>query len=193
LREAILGAATKEFAKRGFEGASLNRIIASAKLSKGSFYYYFDDKADLAATALAEVTRGVTPSVELDGVVDAPTFWAAMERFQRRTLEPLAHDPSQLELVSKLGAAYVDHPELAAKVLPLLQDLYELAFSFWVRGQEVGAVRKDLPVEQLVAVLTGVKEALLRARLPRDRTVTLHELTELATLQLDLFRRLTAP
>ena len=188
-----MAAAIREFARRGYEAASLNRIIKSAHLSKGSFYYYFDDKADLAATALAQVTRDLTAPLELDSIVDPPSFWATMEHFQHQTLEPLARDPAQLELITKLGTAYVEHPELASRVLPLISDFYQMALSAWRRGQDVGAVRKDLPVELLMAVLTGTKESLLKARLPRDRALTLQEIADLSTLLLDFFRRLSVP
>lgn len=193
LRRSILAAATREFAKRGYEGASLNRIIRASTLSKGSFYYYFDDKADLAATALAQVTRDIAPLLDLHAIVDAPSFWATMKRFQRSTLEPLAHDPAQLELIGKLATAYVDHPELAQRVLPLVSDYVQLALSAWRRGQEVGAVRDDLPVEELMAVMAATKEAVLKARLPRDGVLTLEEIDHLATLMFDFFRRLAAP
>ena len=51
-RERIMEAAAKEFAAHGYEGATLNRILVEAGISKGAAYYYFDDKADLYLTAL---------------------------------------------------------------------------------------------------------------------------------------------
>ncbi len=50
-RERIMEAAAKEFAAYGYEGASLNRILEQAEVSKGAAYYYFDDKADLFVSA----------------------------------------------------------------------------------------------------------------------------------------------
>ena len=49
-QEAILEAAAEEFAEKGFEAASINRIIRASGMSKGSVYYYVEDKADLFAT-----------------------------------------------------------------------------------------------------------------------------------------------
>lgn len=46
-REAIIHAATAEFADNGLESASTNRIIANSGISKGSFYQYFEDKQDV--------------------------------------------------------------------------------------------------------------------------------------------------
>lgn len=46
-RERILRAACDEFARVPFEEASINRIIKSADISRGSFYTYFADKRDV--------------------------------------------------------------------------------------------------------------------------------------------------
>ncbi len=48
----ILESAVSEFTQRGFDGASLNQIISTAGLSKGSFYYYFENKIDLLVGVL---------------------------------------------------------------------------------------------------------------------------------------------
>ncbi len=46
------GSSSKAFVAHGYVGASLNRILDDAGISKGAAYYYFDDKADLYATAI---------------------------------------------------------------------------------------------------------------------------------------------
>ena len=46
-RNVIVDAAVNEFADYGFEGASINRIVANSGISKGSFYQYFEDKMDV--------------------------------------------------------------------------------------------------------------------------------------------------
>jgi AcrR family transcriptional regulator len=46
-RRAIVEAAVDEFAAYSYEQASVNRIVASAGIAKGSFYQYFEDKKDL--------------------------------------------------------------------------------------------------------------------------------------------------
>lgn len=43
----ILDAAKKEFAARGYDGASLNTICAENDISKGIIYHYFKDKDEL--------------------------------------------------------------------------------------------------------------------------------------------------
>ena len=46
-RKRITDAVIKEFKERPNEKVSINRIIKTAEISRGSFYQYFDDKVDL--------------------------------------------------------------------------------------------------------------------------------------------------
>ena len=46
-RNRISQAILKEFSSASTEKVSINRIIKAAKISRGSFYQYFDDKVDL--------------------------------------------------------------------------------------------------------------------------------------------------
>lgn len=46
-QERIIDAILQEFSGSTAEKASINRIIKTAKISRGSFYQYFDDKVDL--------------------------------------------------------------------------------------------------------------------------------------------------
>jgi AcrR family transcriptional regulator len=46
-RNRIIDAVMKEFSSSSTEKVSINRIIKSADISRGSFYQYFDDKVDL--------------------------------------------------------------------------------------------------------------------------------------------------
>ncbi len=46
-REKILKAALKEFAHRGYSGASVQAIVDAAKVTKPTLYYYFKNKAAL--------------------------------------------------------------------------------------------------------------------------------------------------
>lgn len=46
-RKRITDAIIKEFMERPNEKVSINRIIKTAEISRGSFYQYFDDKVDL--------------------------------------------------------------------------------------------------------------------------------------------------
>jgi AcrR family transcriptional regulator len=58
-RDRIFAAATREFAARGFAGASVDRIAAAARLNKAMIYYHFRSKAALYREILRDMFRAV--------------------------------------------------------------------------------------------------------------------------------------
>ena len=46
-KDRIIVSAKREFTQHTYEKTSINRILDEAKIPKGSFYQYFDDKSDL--------------------------------------------------------------------------------------------------------------------------------------------------
>jgi AcrR family transcriptional regulator len=58
-RARILAAAAAEFAARGFDGASVDRIARAARLNKAMIYYHFKNKAALHG----EIVRGLMEAV----------------------------------------------------------------------------------------------------------------------------------
>ncbi len=54
-RERILAAATAEFALRGFEAATVDRIAARARLNKAMIYYHFHSKRALYTRVLRDI------------------------------------------------------------------------------------------------------------------------------------------
>ncbi|WP_157251338.1 TetR/AcrR family transcriptional regulator [Nonomuraea typhae] len=57
VRRRLLGEATRLFAERGFEGTSVQEIVAAAGVTKGAMYHYFDSKDDLLHEIYARVLR----------------------------------------------------------------------------------------------------------------------------------------
>lgn len=55
--QALLSAALEEFSKKNFDEASMNRILKNAGVSKGVFYYHFQDKEALYLYLVKESSR----------------------------------------------------------------------------------------------------------------------------------------
>lgn len=53
-RDRIIREVKREFAEHPVDKISINRIIQRANISRGSFYQYFDDKADLISVVTGE-------------------------------------------------------------------------------------------------------------------------------------------
>lgn len=102
-RSAIISAGHKLFASRSMEGVSIDDIIGTADIAKGSFYNHFDDKESLAATII-ELVQGDCERhvfVANQDIEDAPTrvarAMAVMVRY--------AHDnPDRLKAMLSLSA-----------------------------------------------------------------------------------------
>ena len=158
-RRRILETAAVEFSARGFEGASLNQLLERLDLSKGSFYYYFDDKADLFITVVDYAWKIMLPAEDLDlGDLDATIFWPTLELLMRETRARVHEKPWLVGLARLM----YDPPEAAGVREALAEKFAEVRQ--WQedlirRGQHVGAVRSDLPADLLRALLVGADEA----------------------------------
>ncbi len=71
-REAILDAAERLFAEKGFLGASLGDIVAEVGIAKPSLIHHFPTKERLYAAVLERIGTGLTPLVEACRASDDP-------------------------------------------------------------------------------------------------------------------------
>ena len=155
----ILETAAGEFAARGFEGVSLNQLIDRLGMSKGSFYYYFDDKADLFSTVADLAWAIVIPTESLDlEALDAGNFWLSLEALMSEARSRIRANP----WLAGFTRLMYDPPEIPG-VREALAEKFEEARQWQAelirRGQQLGTVRDDLPVELLQALLVGADEA----------------------------------
>jgi AcrR family transcriptional regulator len=158
-RHHILETAAEEFAARGFDGTSLNRLIDRLGISKGSFYYYFDDKADLFTTVADHAWATVLPAGGLDlEAFDADGFWPTLEMLMREARTRVREKPW---LVGFTRLMY--EPPDAPGIREALAEKFAVARQWQAelirRGQACGVVRSDLPAELLQALLVGADEA----------------------------------
>jgi AcrR family transcriptional regulator len=58
-RQAILRAATTEFAKRGFDGTTTRDIVEAAGLSPAALYMYFSSKEELLYVLMKDGLEGL--------------------------------------------------------------------------------------------------------------------------------------
>ncbi len=159
-QEAILAAAADEFALRGYAGASLSRIIEGAGISKGSLYYYFDDKEDLFATAVATAIDRLLEAVggvELEELT-AASYWEWILETARRSVGLLSADRWDVRLSMAFPRLRAE-PEAADAVRPALEWARQLTAGLLSRGRELGVVRGDLPLGLLVDVTLAADEA----------------------------------
>jgi AcrR family transcriptional regulator len=192
-QESILGAAADEFAAHGFHGASLNRVIESAGISKGSMYYYFDGKEDLYAhvvrVELERMFARVGP-FDLSAAGSPDAFWSALGDYYLQLMSALAAAPQLAALLrswiaaSATPAMQQTQQELEEAVVPWLERVI-------VTGQGMGAVRTDLPSGLLITIAVGMGRAMDTWLLSRQPGVA--ELPPLTSALVGMMRRALQP
>lgn len=189
-RRRILETAAVEFAKRGFEGVSLNQLIDQLGMSKGSFYYYFDDKEDLFTTVVDFAWKVVVPAEGLDlASFEADTFWPGLQSLMREARARVRENPW---LVGFTRLMY-DPPE-SLGVREVLFQKFDEARQWQAglirHGQQLGTVRSDLPAELLQVMLIGADEAADRWLVQNWDHLDEGELERLFEEVFAIFRRL---
>ena len=159
-REAILSAAAEEFSDRGYAATSISRILDRADLSKGSLYYYFDDKADLFATVVDEAVKRLL--VEAGGFepssLTRESYWPTIRGFGERSVGML-EEPAWYGRIAAAFPRLRMEPEAVDAVRPALEWGRKWTRDVLSRGQELGVVRTDLPLELLVEITMAMDEA----------------------------------
>ena len=192
-RHRILETAAEEFAARGFEGSSLNRLIDRVGISKGSFYYYFDDKADLFNTVVDYAWEIVLPVESFEiSTLGADTFWPTLQSVMREARARVRDNPWLVGFTRLMYA-----PPESITVRETLAEKFAQARRWQAqlirRGQEVGAVRSDLPAEVLQVLLVGADEAFDRWLVNHWNRFEEAEIERLFDEVFAIFRRMLEP
>ena len=188
-RETLLEAAAAEFSARGYEAASVNRIIGEAGISKGSLYYYFEDKEDLFGTVMEQAMTRMMEGMDMPSVgeLDADTFWNTFRDLMRRSVDYLKANEWYIRLARSFHQRRLEAPAspAASRVIEMIRNqLHEIL----ARGQELNVVRSDLPLPMLVDVGLAVDEAGDRWRLEHWDEYSDDQRVAQADAQIDLIR-----
>ncbi|HEY9856058.1 MAG TPA: TetR/AcrR family transcriptional regulator [Stenomitos sp.] len=198
VRRRILDAARAEFMEHGYEDASVNRIIQTAGINKGSLYHYFEDKADLFVTVLKAVTEEMTQSVtelNLAHLLREPPkdFWGFMEHASIKKIAFAIHHPGLTRLGSELFLQAAK-PGAPAKFKEYMQtEVHDLMGEFLKVGQAQGAVREDLPIPMLTHIIMAVSEIMNRSLFEDPSLIERfdpEEIRRYSHLQVDMIRRI---
>jgi len=192
-RERILEAAAKEFAAYGYEGASLNRILDAAGISKGAAYYYFDDKADLYGTTVLHYSQELMSNSLADpAAFTAVNFWDEVTAVYRHQFTSYAERPWVFGVV-KAGGSLTSEMLTQGPLADLWQQAQFLLAKLFQRGHELGVMRTDLPDELLLMLVIAVDEAHDRWLFDHWADLSPADLEQAAIRIVDTLRRLLSP
>ncbi len=190
----LFDAAAAEFAAKGFDAASLNRILEHSGMSKSSLYYYFEDKADLFTTLMERTLSAMFTQV---GGFDpqaltAQTYWSELERLYGKTLAVAGEHPWIMQFGGMVHGLRAD-PKRAASTGRLFRTARQWVGVLLARGQALGVVRSDLPDSLCIDVTMGLFEALDRWVVTHWPELTAEEREALPAAHMGLFLDVLSP
>ncbi len=148
-KDRIFHASLQEFSTKSFSEASLNQIIKSAGIPKGSFYQYFDDKEDLYLYIAEAASK---EKIELFNHVkeiapDADVFEVILHT-TRVSLEQGGQKPGYAELGMQME---LDTSEIAVKIRKSSTGKF---IKMVERDKERGLIKPDVDSELLINMIS---------------------------------------
>jgi AcrR family transcriptional regulator len=155
-RTAWLDIAEEEFTAFGFEAASLNRILARAAISKGQAYYYFSDKGELYRAVIERAFNELASLLDVEPAEpeSAAAYWQQTAVLFGNVTTILKRN----DRLAALGRGIYREAKAQAAIADLLEFLHIRFERLIESGQELGAIRSDLPL----ALLTNMAFAAAR-------------------------------
>lgn len=145
-REAILQAAIAEFRSSGFEITSMDKIAATAGVSKRTVYNHFPSKEELFADILNRLWNSVTAEQDMPYSSQTP-LREQLQTLLQAKLHLLA-DENFLDLARIAIAATIHSPERAQDMVSRMGQREE-GLTAWIRQAQADARLK--PVEPAFA------------------------------------------
>jgi AcrR family transcriptional regulator len=151
-QQAILGAATQEFAAHGLGGARGDRIAARARTNKRMLYYYFGGKDDLFLAVLERAYEGIRAdeqALHLEGVAPAD----AIRRLIGFTWDYFLRHPEFITLLNTENLYGARHLKRSRKIRALHSPLVALLSDVLARGARERVFRRGVdPVQLYVSI-----------------------------------------
>jgi len=130
-RAAIVEAAVAEFRAAGYEATSMDRVAASAGVSKRTVYNHFPSKEALFGHIVEDMMARGSDEGATPYRADAPLRAQLLELVQHKLR--LLHDPDFSDLARVAIAAGMHSPDLARELMQRLGQR-EHAMTTWVRA-----------------------------------------------------------
>ena len=155
-REAIIQAAITEFRTNGFDITSMDKIAATAGVSKRTVYNHFPSKEELFAEILNQLWTRVTAEQETAYRHDLPLRDQLRLMLQAK-LQILADD-NFLDLARVAIAAAIHSPERAQNMVARMGEREE-SLTVWIRAAQADGRLKQVAPEFAAQQVQGLLKA----------------------------------
>ncbi|MGE8413166.1 MAG: TetR/AcrR family transcriptional regulator [Pseudomonas sp.] len=152
-RNAIVQAAIREFRTSGFDITSMDKIAATAGVSKRTVYNHFPSKEELFAEILNKLWVSISTQTEITYHGDQPLREQLAGLLRAKLL--LLADDNFLDLARVAIAAAIHSPERAQNMVARLGEREE-GLARWIRGAQADGRLKPVDPEFAAQQLHGL-------------------------------------
>lgn len=162
-KENLIECAARLFLQKGYNATGINDILNSAGLSKGSFYFYFDSKKDLAM-GVAEYYNRIKIN-EVSKAAEGRTWEAFVEKLVGDEIEKAKQQSSYgcPNAVLGMEIAFLE-PDIAEKYYITIKRQVDI-FTDVLKRSGIGEVKAATIAERAFAMYEGY---LLFYRISKD-------------------------
>ncbi|NLO25378.1 MAG: TetR/AcrR family transcriptional regulator [Clostridiales bacterium] len=147
----IFEAAVDEFSQRRFSEASINQVVKNAKISRGSFYQYFDNKEDLYLYTLKQIGKEKLNIISRVGELkpDADFFDGYIYMF-RAALEWSIEKPKYYRIGMLME---LDDSRFVSELRKALPEGFSMLKGMVEKDIKLGRIRADVDPDLVVDII----------------------------------------
>jgi AcrR family transcriptional regulator len=152
-KEEIVAEATKLFAERGYEGASMGDLAERVGLRKASLFHHFPSKDVLYATVLGNLLESVRIAIQ-DALSAEGPYAVRLDALNDALTAALGAQPHAARLLVREAMDW--GPVMRDTLGHQVNGVLAASLEFAKAGQREGAFAADVDPVQLVVTLVGV-------------------------------------
>jgi TetR/AcrR family transcriptional regulator len=163
-QERITRVAVEEFSEKGFAGASINAMVKSLGIAKGSIFQYFGDKQGLFLFVFNQAMAMVKDYLRTvrDQTMDEELF-SRLEKTLLAGVRFLREHPRLYKLYLKV--LFESHIPFRNEILSSLHSYsHEYIYSLLETAKNRGELREDIDLDKTSFVLDAIMDRFLQAQ-----------------------------
>src|SRR5579859_3568395 len=170
-REQVLRHAKRIFARKGYHRTNIAEIITRARIARGTFYLYFENKRDLFEELLAQVLDELRRRIQRLRIgPDQPDPVAQLRANLRRVLGLVLAERELTDILLNHATGF--DRELDSRVTDFYEKVIDQIQRSLDLGLEMNLVRVCDTRVAACCILGGIKEVVLQASRTRRRDIT---------------------
>jgi TetR/AcrR family transcriptional regulator len=152
-KEEIVAEATRLFAERGYEGASMGDLAERVGLRKASLFHHFASKDVLYATVLEQLMEAVKTAI-LTAAMSQGSFDERIDALTDALTTTLGAQPHAARLL--IREAMDNGPVMRDRLARTINDVLSASLEFAKAGQRDGTFNPDIDAAQAIVSIIGV-------------------------------------